>query len=351
MINLHEGSVSGEREQLFDSLCGQLARSNAHPAWDSLVAAGVAGLRIGEELGGLGLPLRNAEPIMAALGETCRATPFIESSVVAAGLLNEFRSAAGDQILRVMATQGAVCAVAGLDARLRDDLGARQTTAGEWTLNGVAQLVLEGASAVAILAVVPMGPKLALFLVQPGASSEQHAYPTIDGRWASDLRFSNAPAQLMFEDAAAAVSAACDEALACIAIEAAGIMRRLVRDTVEYTRARRQFGQALSEFQVIQHRLVDMNIHARRAGAIARRAMAALDQPPAARARTVSAAKATVAAAGRFVGQQAVQLHGAMGMTNDLALGRFFKRLTVIEGELGSADDHLARHASLREAD
>ena len=117
-----------------------------------------------------------------------------------------------------------------------------------------------------------------------------------------------------------AIEAALDEARACIAVEAAAIMRRLVRDTVEYTRQRRQFGQARAEFQVIQHRLVDMDMQARRASAIARQAMDAFDAPAAVRSRLVSAAKATAASAGRYFGQEAVQLHGAMGMTGTIGL-------------------------------
>ncbi|QGN54612.1 acyl-CoA dehydrogenase family protein [Novosphingobium sp. Gsoil 351] len=301
-----------------------------------------------ETFGGLGLVAREAEPIMAALGETGRSTPFLESSVVAAGLLGRF-SGVADATLRKLAGDGTVCAVAGIDPRLRGGL-AGSSVGEEWTLSGRAKLVLHAESAMAFLVVVPLGFRVGLFLVEPGAGYRIVGYPTIDGRRAADVTFADTPALLVSDDAAEAVDVAIDEALACIAVEAAAIMRRLVRDTVSYTRQRHQFGQTLSQFQVVQHRLVDMHIQARRAEAIGRRAMEALDGPADVRSRIVSAAKATVAAAGRYVGQQAVQLHGAMGMTAELPLSGFFKRLTVIENELGSADKHLARYASLREA-
>ncbi len=128
-------------------------------------------------------------------------------------------------------------------------------------------------------------------------------------------------------------------------------MRRLVNDTVAYTKEREQFGQPLARFQVIQHRLVDMHMQAKRCGAIARRAMTALDADWRERGRLASAAKATAIEAGRFVGQQAVQLHGGMGMSEGLPIGRYFKRLTAIETELGSADDHRRRYARLAHAD
>lgn len=338
-----------QRDQLFDALARRLAQSDASTAWDSLVAGGVAGFRIDEEFGGLGLPASDAEPVMAALGEACWPTPFIESSVVAAGLLGKFQSERGDNLLRVLAEGKGVCTVAGLEPALREGLSASRS--GEsWVLDGTARLVLDGEHAAGLIAIVPVDGGIALFLLDPDSATKTHPYPTIDGRHAADLRFDRAPAHLLSADANEAVAIAFDEALACIAIEAAAIMRRVVRDTVAYVRQRRQFGQALSEFQVVQHRLVDMHIHARRAGAIARKAMAALNEAPVDRSRIISAAKATVAAAGRYVGQQAVQLHGAMGMTGELALGRCFRRLTVIERELGSAEDHAARHARLRDA-
>lgn len=339
--------MNSEQEQLFEAISRRLAATGASAAWDGLVAAGVSGFRISETLGGLGLAAREAEPVMAALGETGRSSPFLESSVVAAGLLGRFTEMAGPT-LRKLATIGAVCAVAGLDPRLRGGLVAT-AVGGGWILDGSVKLVLHAEAATALLVVVPRGVRLALFLVAPGAGYGVEGYPTIDGRRAADVAFADTPALLLSDDAAEAVDAGQDEALACISVEAAAIMRRLVRDTIEYTRQRRQFGQTLSQFQVVQHRIVDMHIQARRAEAIARRSIDALAGAADVRSRVVSAAKATVAAAGRYVGQQAVQLHGAMGMTEELPLSGLFKRLTVIENELGSADEHLARYARLRE--
>ncbi len=338
--------MTSERDELFESLRRRLAASEPVAARNELFDAGVAGFRISEDHGGLGLEVREAEPIMAALGETGRATPFVESSVVAAGLLS--RVAPASDLLTRIARRGAVCAIAGLDPRLRVEMTAHEADS-RWTIHGTARLVLHADSATALLAIVQLGDRTGLFVLAPEAGWSAATYATIDGRTASDLTFDGVPATLLSTDAGEAVEAALDEARACIAVEAAAIMRRLVRDTVEYTRNRQQFGQALAEFQVIQHRLVDMEIQARRASAIAHSAMSALNGPAAVRSRLASAAKATAARAGRYVGQQAVQLHGAMGMTEELPVGGLFKRLTVIEDELGSADDHTARHARLRE--
>lgn len=342
-------AAGAERDQLYDALSRRLTQADAASAWPILGDAGVQGLLIPEALGGLGMTAGEAEPIMAALGGACWPTPFVESSIVAATLLARFATSSSDEVLRSMAESGEIATVAGLEERLRG--GVSGSKDGEqWRLDGTLKLVLDADHAKVTLVVVDQAEATGLFLIDPALASGRHSYPTIDGRLAADLQLDRAPATLLTADAGEAVAAAADAARACIAVEAAAIMKRLVRDTVEYARQRRQFGQTLAQFQVVQHRLVDMQMHARRAGAIARRAMQALDEPAEVRGRIVSAAKATVATAGRFVGQQAVQLHGAMGMTDELALSRCFKRLTVIADELGSADQHAARHASLRDA-
>ncbi len=334
--------MSGERDQLFDAVSGRLAAAQPADAWKHLIAAGVCGFRIAPEQDGLGLSVSEAEPVMAALGETGRASPFVESSVVAAGLLAHCLAA--EDVLGRMGRDGAICAVAGIDPRLRSGLSACET-GGQWAVTGSAKLVLHARDATALVVVVPHERTIATFLIEHPQQYATRTYPTIDGRFAFDLVLGCASATLISLDAGEAVDATIDEAQACIAAEAAGIMRRILRDTVEYTRQRHQFGQALAGFQVIQHRLVDMHIQVRRASAIARQAMEGLDGPAASRSRLVSAAKATAALAGRYVGQQAVQLHGATGMIEDLPLSYLFKRLTVIENELRSADENIARHA------
>ena len=142
-----------------------------------------------------------------------------------------------------------------------------------------------------------------------------------------------------------------DEATAAVCAEAVGCMRKLLADTIDYTKQRRQFGQPISSFQALQHRMVDMYIALEQAVSAVYLATLKLDAEPAERARAVSAAKITIGKSGRFVGQQAVQLHGGMGMTDELAIGHYFKRLTVIENEFGTVDHHLARYAALTRSD
>ena len=138
-----------------------------------------------------------------------------------------------------------------------------------------------------------------------------------------------------------------DEGAAAICSEAVGCMRKVLADTVEYCKQRQQFGVPIGSFQVLQHRMVDMHIELEQAVAAVLLAVLHLDDEPAVRARSVSAAKATVGRAARFIGQQAVQLHGGMGMTEELAIGHYFKRLTAVQYEFGTTDHHIGRYAEL----
>jgi alkylation response protein AidB-like acyl-CoA dehydrogenase len=124
-------------------------------------------------------------------------------------------------------------------------------------------------------------------------------------------------------------------------------MRKVLADTVEYCKQRQQFGQPIGSFQVLQHRMVDMYMEVEQASAAMHLAILKLGSDESARARAISAAKATIGRAAQFVGQQAVQLHGGMGMTEELAIGHYFKRLTALQYEFGSTDHHVTRYARL----
>lgn len=340
--------MTEERSQLREALLRRLAEGSGGDPWAALGEMGVIGLRVPEALGGLGLSVRETEPVFEAIGERRVPAAYLDTAVLAAGLLQFERSPTADERLRAIAASGERIAVAGIDRRLRGGVSATPTATG-WRLDGDAMLVIGAAEAAwIVVAARTEWYSTALLLVRRDADGVSGwDYPTLDGRRASDLRFIGAEAAILSTDAHEALTAANDEAIACLSVEAAALMRRLVLDTVAYAKQREQFGQAIARFQVVQHRLVDMHIQARRAAAIARRAMAALDGHWRERGRLASAAKATAVEAGRFVGQQAVQLHGGMGMTEELPIGDCFKRLTVIETELGGADEHRRRYAKL----
>ena len=177
-------------------------------------------------------------------------------------------------------------------------------------------------------------------------------YLTVDGQRAADIRLDGVrvpeSSRLGGEgDALAPIEAALDVGLAAVCAEAVSIMQALVRATVEYLNTRQQFGQPIGRFQALQHRVADMTVHLEQARSMSylaamRCASADLEE----RRRALSAAKVVIAEAARFVGQQAVQLHGGMGMTDELKVSHWFKRLTAIEILFGDGDFHLQRFAA-----
>jgi alkylation response protein AidB-like acyl-CoA dehydrogenase len=179
------------------------------------------------------------------------------------------------------------------------------------------------------------------------------AYPTVDGRRAADvyLKGVELPAahRLGKEGAAfAAIEAGLDLGLAALCAEAVGVMQALVDATVEYVRQRQQFGVPIGRFQALQHRIADMLIHLEQARSMSYlAALRCTDTNVTERRRALSAAKAVIGQAGRFIGQQAIQLHGGMGMTDELKVSHWFKRLTAADLMFGDSDTHLQRFAAL----
>jgi len=196
---------------------------------------------------------------------------------------------------------------------------------------------------------------ISLFLTEftpaaPPAGVTLHGYRTNDDRRAADLIFDHLrlpAAALLQADAWPSLALARDEGAAAVCAEAVGAMRKVLADTVDYSKQRQQFGQPIAGFQVLQHRMVDMYLELEQAASAVYLAVLNLDAEPTTRARAVSAAKATVGRAARFIGQNSVQLHGGMGMTEELAIGHYFKRLTALQYEFGSTDYHRARYARL----
>jgi alkylation response protein AidB-like acyl-CoA dehydrogenase len=195
---------------------------------------------------------------------------------------------------------------------------------------------------------------VSLFLLDPKAVGvSQTAYRTLDGMRAADMRFTGVRlggAAILGEegDSLATIEAVVDYATALLCWEAVGAMRYASEATLEYLKTRKQFGVPIGSFQALQHRMVDMMIELEQARSMASLACAHVDGdgPAAERRRVVSAAKIKIADACRKVSQESVQLHGGMGMTDELKVSHTFRRLTVIAQQFGDADHHLERYAS-----
>ena len=325
---------------------------------------GVLGVAVPERAGGFGGGAVETMIVMEELGSALFVEPFLETCVMAGGALARLGGQVADAALASIAAGEAVFACGWEEADTggafaRINTRARRNAQGGWRLDGAKQLVMAAPWATQLLiAARTAGARddeagLSLFVVDKHAAGiTSRDYATIDGRWASDLVFEGvelgADALLGEEGGALAVlEASRDAAIAALCAEGVGVLRKLHGDTLDYTRERKQFGQPIARFQALQHRMVDMYLQVELASSAMYLAALSLDKSVAERQRATSAAKVTVAKACRFVGQNAVQLHGAMGMTDELALGHYFKRATVIESEFGSVDHHLARHARL----
>ena len=191
---------------------------------------------------------------------------------------------------------------------------------------------------------------IGIFLVDKNAKGvAARDYPTVDGARASEIAFENVevPSENLIgaEGGFALIDRAVDEAIAAHASEAVGAMRVLLEATVAYSKTRKQFGTPIGKFQALQHRMVDMFVAVEQSVSAALMATLKLGAPD--RGRAVSAAKVQIGKAGRFVGQQAIQIHGGMGMTDELNVGHYFKRLTMIDTLYGNVDHHVKRFAKL----
>lgn len=332
--------------------------------WSALAnELGVLGMTISEAHGGLGGGPVEQMILMEEAGRALLIEPVSETVFQAGWLLEQAGGALAGQLLGQIAGGAVKLAVALGEPSMRYDLAdisirALRDGTG-WRLDGVKVMVMAAPWADRLIVAARTAglagdaDGLSLFVVDPAAPGVTlHPYPTIDGRRAADIEFAGvalpAEAQIGPEGGALALLEAMrDRAIAAQAAEAAGLLDKLLADTVEYTKQRQQFGQPISSFQVLQHRMVDMYMQVEMVRSAAVLAALKLDGDPAERARAASAAKVTVANACRFIGQNAVQLHGGMGMTDELPIGHYFKRATLIESEHGTADWHLARHAAL----
>ena len=320
---------------------------------------GILGATLPEDAGGIGGGPVELMVITEALGHALVVEPYVDVVVVAGGLLQRAGGEYAASLLEKVVEGTAIVALAAGEPDTGDHWQTVATTAerdgDSWILNGRKTVAMSAplATHLVITANTPEG--LSLFVVDldsVGSGLSLTGYRTIDDRRAADLVMDalRIPADALLGETGQALPSleqARDEGAAAICSEAVGCMRKVLTDTVDDCKQRQQFGVPIGSFQVLQHRMVDMHIELEQAVAAVLLAVLHLEDEPAVRARSVSAAKATVGRAARFIGQQAVQLHGGMGMTEELAIGHYFKRLTAMQYEFGTTDHHIGRYAEL----
>ena len=331
---------------------------------------GILGAALPESVGGSGGGAVESMVIAEELGRALVIEPYIDTVVVAGSLLQHAGGAPAAAVLERICEGSAVVAVAVTESATGDHWEAMSTRAArgpgsepaqDWIITGDKTVVMDAplATHLLIAARTDGAPGdyrgMSLFLTPfdagaPPPGLQVHPYRTIDDRRAADLEFAGLrlPAEaLLSDDAWPLLSCARDGGAAAVCAEAVGLMRTVLADTVEYCKQRQQFGVPIGSFQVLAHRMVDMHMELEQSVAAAYLAVLNLGAEPLKRARAVSAAKVTIGRAARFIGQNAVQLHGGMGMTEELAIGHYFKRLTALQYEFGSTDHHRARYAAL----
>lgn len=327
---------------------------------------GLLGASLPEDLGGLGGGPVDTLVVMQELGRALVVEPYLETVVIGAGLLKRVDSdVARDAVGKIIEGE-LITALAWGEPTSRFDPADVSTTAKRdgagWRLDGRKAVVVGAPWASKLLVTARTAGSqrdkggVSLFLVDKDAAGvTTRDYPTVDGRRASEIVFDgvklDGSALLGAQDLALAdLEAVLDEARAALCAEALGVMSELVRQTIDYTKQRKQFGVPIAQFQVLQHRMVDMFIQQEQSVSMTYMATLKLDLPATERARAVSAAKAYVGRACTQVGQWAVQTHGGIGLTEELALSHYFKRASMIEQALGTADYHLRRYETLGRA-
>jgi pimeloyl-CoA dehydrogenase small subunit len=297
--------------------------------------------------------------VMEAFGRALALEPYLATIVLGGGFLRHGGSEAQKTALIPRLAEGSlILAFAHTERQSRYDLADVATTARRdgalWRIDGEKGVVLHGDSADKLIVTARTGggrrdrDGIGVFIVDAAAAGvTRRGYPTQDGLRAAEISFSGVhvgPQDVLGEPGAALplVERVTGEAIAALCAEAVGAMAAMHELTLDYLKTRRQFGREIGSFQILQHRAVDMLIALEQARSMAMYAtMMAGEEDAAERRRALSAAKVQIGRSGRLVGQQAIQLHGGIGMTMEYKVGHYFKRVTMIDATFGDADHHL----------
>ena len=332
--------------------------------WAQLAELGILGMPFSEADGGFGGGAVDAMVVMEEFGKGLVIEPFVPTVVCAGGFLKHAGTdAQKEEHIGGIVDGSRIFAFAYAEPRGRYDYADLETTAkkdGEgYVLNGHKAVVI-GAPWASHLIVTARtsgdrrdAEGVSVFVLDKSADGiVTRDYETVDGRRASEIYFENVavPADALIGEEGAAlplIERVTDEAIAAQCAEACGAMKVAHAMTVEYSRQRKQFGVPIGSFQVLQHRMVDMYTEYEQSVSLTYLATLKLDAPERERKLAVSAAKVRIGQAAHHIGQEAVQIHGGNGVTDEYAIGHYFKRLTIFDSEFGNIDHHMKRHVAL----
>ena len=332
--------------------------------WTAMAELGWLGLAFSEEEGGFGGNQIDTLVLMEQFGKGLVLEPFLANIVLGGGAIKRGGSPAiKESILPNLIEGNLQVTLAYAEEQSRFDIEDVATAAREdgsnFIINGKKSMVLNAESADKIVVVTRTSGSqvdedgISLFLVDANSKGiERENFPTVDGLRASEITFTDVevPSNNLIgekDKGFSILQAVVNDAILALSAEAVGAMEVLYKDTVEYTQQREQFDHPLSDFQVLQHRMVDMFMEYEQCKSLLLRATMETVQDPILAQRTVHALKHLIGKSGIFVGESAVQLHGGMGVTEELRIGHFFKRLLVIDSQFGNSDFHLDKFTSL----
>jgi len=330
--------------------------------WQQYAELGLLGLPFAEAYGGFGGGAVETMIVMEAFGRGLVLEPYFATVILGGGLLRRVATAAQQQALLPLVAQGKLkLAFAHVERQSRYDLADVAATARQdgpnWVLDGGKSVVLHGDCADRLLVTARASGNrrdragIGLFVVDPSAAGvTRRGYPTQDGLRAAEVTLSGVRVSQddAMPDALAAIEHVVDEAIAALCAEAVGTMQAMHETTLEYLKTRQQFGRPIGQFQVLQHRSVDMLVALEQARSMAMfAAVMAGEEAAAERRRAIAAAKVQIGRSGKLIGQEAIQLHGGIGMTMEYKVGHHFKRMTMIDKLYGDADVHLETLAKL----
>jgi pimeloyl-CoA dehydrogenase small subunit len=334
---------------------------HSRSVWKGMADLGLLGVPFAEAFGGFAGSAVETMLVMEEFGRGLVLEPYLSSVILCGNLVRLAGEEAQKAALLPPLIEGRLLlAFAHGEPQSRYDLNNVETRArrerDEFILDGNKSVVLHGDSADKLIVSARTSAEptsasgISLFIVDRTAPGVLlRGYGTADGMRAAEIELVGVrvPAHDVLgplDGAAAIIDDVADLALAALCAEAVGAMAALHQATLEYLKTRQQFGVPIGRFQALQHRMVDMLIQLEQARSMALLAAVKADSPDRReRRKSVSAAKVQIGRAGRFIGQQAVQMHGGMGMTDELSVSHYFKRLTMIEATLGDTDHHLAR--------
>ena len=332
--------------------------------WQKFADLGGRGISVSDASGGFGGSAIESMLIMEAFGKGLVVEPFLETMIMSGGLIDAHGSDQQKASILEPAISGEMhLALAYAEPQSRFNLSDVVTEAksegDNFVLNGYKSVVMNGPSANKILVSARTSGSqleengLTLFIVDADSNGlNKTNYKTVDGRRASDISLENVTVSK--DDVVGSIDfgfeildSAIDNAILAISAEAVGAMEVLYKATVEYTKTREQFGTAIGKFQVLQHRMVDMFMEYEQCKSLLYMATMKQEEGALDAKKAISGLKYQVGKAGKFIGQQAVQLHGGMGVTDELNVGHYFKRLTTIGTIFGNTDYHLKKYSSL----